>query len=80
MTTQVNRKFLKLCKDYDNFLRIEAGSSHGRAVFLVDGKEESTTIPYGRKFSDCSYRNIRSRIKGTALGRPTCIRSTFHRD
>ena len=58
MTTKVNRKFLELCKGYDNFLRIEAGSSHGRAVFLVNGKEESTTIPYGRKVSDCSYRNV----------------------
>ncbi len=73
MTTKVNRKLFELCKGYDNFLRIEAGSSHGRAVFLVDGEEVSTTIPYGRKVSDCSYRNIRSRIKGTALGRPTCI-------
>ena len=76
MTTGVNRKLLELCKGYDNFLRIEAGSSHGRAVFLVNGKEESTTIPYGRKVSDCSYRNVKSRIKGTAMGRPTCIRRT----
>ena len=73
MTTRVSRKFEQLCRSYDNFLRIEAGSSHGRAVFLVDGKEVSTTIPYGRKVSDCSYRNVKSRIKGTALGRPTCI-------
>ena len=80
MTTRVNSKFFQLCKNYDNFLRIEAGSSHGRAVFLVDGKEVSTIIPYGRKVSDCSYRNVKSRIKGTALGRPTCIRNKFHRD
>ena len=80
MTTRVSRKFEQLCRSYDNFLRIEAGSSHGRAVFLVDGKEVSTTIPYGRKVSDCSYRNVKSRIKGTALGRPTCIRNKFHRD
>ena len=42
----------------------------------MNGKEESTTIPYGRKVSDCSYRNVKSRIKGTAMGRPTCIRRT----
>ena len=80
MTTRVSRKFEELCKSYDNFIRIEAGSSHGRAVFLVNGKEESVPVPYGHKISDCSYRNVKSRIKGTALGRPTCIRSKFHRD
>ena len=80
MTTKVSRKFEHYCKSFDNFVRIEAGSSHGRAVFLVNGKEVSTTVPFGHKVSDCSYRNIRSRIKGTALGRPTCIRSKFHRD
>ena len=80
MTTRVSRKFSRYCESFDNFIRIEAGSSHGRAVFLVDGKEVSTIIPYGRKVSDCSYRNVKSRIKGTALGRPTCIRSKFHRD
>ena len=80
MTTRVSRKFSRYCESFDNFIRIEAGSSHGRAVFLVDGKEVSTIIPYGRKVSDCSYRNVKSRIKGTALGRPTCIRNKFHRD
>ena len=70
MTTRVSRKFEQLCKSFDNFLRIEAGSSHGRAVFLVNGNEESVPVPYGSKVSDCSYRNVKSRIKGTALGRP----------
>lgn len=73
MTTRVSRKFSRYCESFDNFIRIEAGSSHGRAVFLVDGREVHTNVPYGHKVSDCSYRNIRSRIKGTALGRPTCI-------
>ena len=80
MTTRVNGKLSRYCESFDNFIRIEAGSSHGRAVFLVNGKEESVPVPYGSKVSDCSYRNVRSRIKGTALGRPTCIRSKFHRD
>ena len=80
MTTRVSRKFSRYCESFDNFIRIEAGSSHGRAIFLVNGKEESVPVPYGRKVSDCSYRNVKSRIKGTALGRPTCIRSKFHRD
>ena len=73
MTTRVSRKFSRYCESFPNFIRIEAGGSHGRAVFLVNGTEEFVIVPYGSKVSDCSYRNIRSRIKGTALGRPTCI-------
>ena len=80
MTTRVNGKLSRYCESFPNFIRIEAGGSHGRAVFLVNGNEEFVIVPYGSKVSDCSYRNIRSRIKGTALGRPTCIRSKFHRD
>ena len=78
MTTRVNGKLSRYCESFDNFIRIEAGSSHGRAVFLVNGTEEFVIVPYGSKVSDCSYRNIRSRIKGTAMGRPTCIRKKFH--
>ena len=78
MTTRVNGKLSRYCESFDNFIRIEAGSSHGRAVFLVNGTEEFVIVPYGSKVSDCSYRNIRSRIKGTAMGRPTCIRNKFH--
>ena len=75
MTIKVSSKLLRYCKGFPNFIRIEAGKSHGRAVFLVNGKEEFVIVPYGSKISDCSYRNIRSRIKGTALGRKTCIRT-----
>ncbi|HCA35876.1 MAG TPA: hypothetical protein DEP13_04450 [Gammaproteobacteria bacterium] len=80
MTAHISRKFSRYCEGFDNFIRIETGGSHGRAVFLVDGNEEFVIVPYGSKVSDCSYRNIRSRIKGTALGRPTCIRRKFHHD
>ena len=73
MTTRVSRKFSRYCESFPNFKRIDAGSSHGRAVFDVNGEEVFVIVPYGSKVSDCSYRNIRSRIKGTALGRPTCI-------
>ena len=73
MTTRVSRKFSRYCESFPNFIRIEAGSSHGRAVFDINGGEGFVIVPYGSKVSDCSYRNIRSRIKGTALGRPTCI-------
>ena len=78
MTTRVSRKFSRYCESFPNFIRIDAGSSHGRAVFDVNGEEVFVIVPYGSKVSDCSYRNIRSRIKGTALGRPTCIRNKFH--
>ena len=75
MTTKVSRKFTNYCESFSNYLRIEAGGSHGRAFFDVNGKEVFVIVPYGSKVSDRSYRNIRSRIKGTALGRPTCIRT-----
>ncbi len=77
MTTRVSRKFSRYCESFDNFIRIEAGGSHGRAVFLVNGNEEFVIVPYGSKVSDCSYRNIRSRIKAQQWGGPPVSAANF---